>query len=1009
MAAIRDLLEYLRIDVRSAYRTAWNGKHDATYEDITTPTAVGVTSSRNSLAIFTSKGFSTAVTWDRVDWQAWCQPNINLVSSGLLVTVAKAVTTRDLIQDLGRWLSFESLPADWILDEPVTLTKGGSVTFKSNEKRNLWWTGNLVLPVKTPCFTLADGTVVQEFDFNARPWHHPGAEGGIARPLFNAGVITHGVDYSAQDVALFAIPQRTNRWAWASPTAAQATALATALKAVDGMPWNTSATSTTVYADYNLLFCSIIYNGPVEGAQPYVDAGFAYMDYKYFEDNQLLRKDKEFVLIANLNPNQGSNNLRYAPLIVHYGKTIPKSHLEQPWKDPIHWWRFGPVDPWVDRIPNLDTTAVAADLTNIGSDEDHPLFPAVVDGFLSSGGIDCIRLKTAGSFPLAKPIPMGKEYTISFLHFHPETSRSTHYAFFGDGVTTTGWVSGPFTNNTFDYWMQPFTATSWVRTDGATGLYRNFSYVTFVVRDGRCKVYINGELIRSSLADTVVSDYVISHFGRGGQYSIPASNYMGEIAFFDYALNYQQVQKFFEATQQAPYKLYYDEPVQTTHDLLEQFNRSSGLRLTQASVVKSPLSAGQSNVVLEPTYQDPQFMQPKLVRLWNGAAAKNVPRPKYHLGHAQGNRNLGTSLCEFTLPLTRTLINDQLWYELSNNGPLAFGDSVTVALGKGWTFELDLLITEALSGDVVLFSTNQLANVTAKGSLILRDQVPMLVGITETLTAPPLAVGKAVNLKFYFDGGTLYFLYDNVPVAELSLPQVERIYWRGVRDSSPNHQFPATIKFKELKYWDIPANAPIAPRALYHWMADGSFKNKGTAAGADLATDQFTPVEYQGETYAAIAQPYFGKLPAGLTQNTDYTLDVWIVASKIPGDEYGLIFAKANNSSTGAVGDLFTWRNITNEANNVPGFTGMGYSSQADCTWRPGFDDTPVRFTIVRTGNVYNGYRNGVLVWTFTSTTVAGAWWYFGSNPKRDKQYFRDLRYYDRALSATELDTLFSS
>lgn len=1009
MAVIRDLLEYLRIDVRSAYKVAWNGKHDGTYGDITTPTLAGLTSSRNSAAVFTSKGFSTVLTWDRVDWQTFCQPNLNLVGGGLVVTASTVKTTRDLAKDLGLWLGIDNMPKDWVLDEAISLTAGGSVVFNANPARNLWWTGKLTIPLKTRCFTLTDGTVGSEFDFNPRPWHHPGAEGTITRPFYNAGLLTHGIDYSAQDAALFAIPQRTNRWAWTSVTAAQAAALAAALKAVDGLPWN--ANSGTV--DFNLLYCSIIYNGPVEGAVPYVDSGFAYMDYPYFEAQKFLRKDKEFVLIANLNPNQGSNNLRYAPIIVHYGRTIPARVLEQPWKDPLHWWRFGPLDSWVDLEPVPDTTTVTnVDLSNSGSDPDSPTFPNVVTGYTTTGNKNTVRLNTAGAYALNKPLPFVGDYTISFLHLHPESSRSNHIMFFGDGVTTTGWVNGPFTNTTFNYWMQPFSGTNWTRSDGATGLYRNFSYVTFVVRDKRAYVYINGELVMCSFADSVVTDFIATHFGRGGAYNLPITHYLGEIAYFDYALNNQQVQKFLEGCLRNTYKVVCDVPAANTHAVLKQLGDQFLVKLTADSIVNTAIPEGISELVIEPTYKDPAFMTPRVVKFWNGAASKSSAQPYFHIGTPAGNRNLGTSLTEFTvgIDVDRSSIPHACSFNSSNGWE--FGPGVAMRIAGTWNFSIELTPATIESGDVCLFTTDTETEALVAGDLILRDGRPVLVGYIDDSTVPALKAGESTTLRFFADQKNLYMLINGEVVTKTAtIPAVTGLSWKGVgKQGTLVKRQSQSVRWRDLRYWVRPVDAPVAPVPQYHWIDDtGVLDNLGLGGVAPLTSDQFSVVTYLGKKYAAIAQPLFGKLPVALVRSTDFTLDVEIVASKVPNSNYGTIFTNAITSASGATGDIFTWREMVVGFDNVPAFTSIQYGSYSDCLWQPGFDDTPARLTIVKTGNTYDWYRNGVLKWSYTNTTALSALNYFGSSPKRTNQLFRNLRYYNRSLSVDERAALFSA
>lgn len=803
MATVRDLLEYLRIDARVAYKTAWNGKRDATYDVVTTPAALGLTSSRNAAAIFTSQGFSMGITWDRVDWGTWHAASLALTGAGLKVTVEKVLTTRDLIVDLGHFLGFP-MPADWILDEPVTLALGGSVTFKANPDRSLWWTGNLTIKLHNSVSTDASGTVMHAINANPRPWHHPGAEGSISRTLYNAGVLTHGIDYQASTAALLTIPKRTNKWAWENLSAANAATLASALGAVDGLPW-TSAGGTT---DFNLLYCSVIYNGPTSEITPYVDEGFALMDYRYFRDDGLIRKDKEFVLIANLNPNSGSNNLRYAPMIIHYGNDIPDAHVEQPWRDPVHWWRFGPVDPTDDGWIPTNTNSYTASLENQGSDPDHTKFPDCGGtGWTNTNGVAMYKLNTAGAYPFLKPFTLGSEYTISFLHIHTDTSRSTHVGFFGNAVTT-GWVNTPFSNTTFQYWVQPYSGTLWNQIDAYSGIYRNFNYITITVRAKRCYLYINGELAMCSVTDTDVADFIVTHFGRNGAYVLPTSHFIGEFSYFDYALNQAQVQQHLEQCTRNLNRVYLPTPVRTTHELIPTLNKLWDLRLTTDSIENHEIPYGVADLVIQPTYRYPAFMRPRKVRLFNGMNYKAKPMPRIHFGGGAGAAQQGLTLARVTAPMSVARSDGTHWCSFTGTGPTKFGRGVTPRICGTYSWECSFKLPKVYS-KAVLFITDTEAVTPQRGDLVLLDNVPVLWGVTAAAGVQALPVGKETKVSVRSDGTNLSLLVDGVVQTTVAAPALtEALVWKGLRNcDSAYEQFPAELQWKQFKYWDYATGA----------------------------------------------------------------------------------------------------------------------------------------------------------------------------------------------------------
>ena len=83
----------------------------------------------------------------------------------------------------------------------------------------------------------------------------------LANGRYNPYVATAYNDYTAQANVLKNIPWQAT---WTAASNTNATALANALKAVDGLPWN--MTTNNANAEYNLYAVYVRYNGPVEQA-----------------------------------------------------------------------------------------------------------------------------------------------------------------------------------------------------------------------------------------------------------------------------------------------------------------------------------------------------------------------------------------------------------------------------------------------------------------------------------------------------------------------------------------------------------------------------------------------------------------------------------------------------------------------------------------------------------------------------------------------------------------------
>lgn len=84
---------------------------------------------------------------------------------------------------------------------------------------------------------------------------------------FNPGLLTYGLDYTSQaDVLKTLVPHAPPYSASWQISASISDALMYALKAVDGLPWQSSASHPEY--DYNLYSAWVLYNGPVSGVDP---------------------------------------------------------------------------------------------------------------------------------------------------------------------------------------------------------------------------------------------------------------------------------------------------------------------------------------------------------------------------------------------------------------------------------------------------------------------------------------------------------------------------------------------------------------------------------------------------------------------------------------------------------------------------------------------------------------------------------------------------------------------
>lgn len=208
-----------------------------------------------------------------------------------------------------------------------------------------------------------------------------------------------------------------------------------------------------------------------------------------------------------------------------------------------------------------------------------------------------------------------------------------------------------------------------------------------------------------------------------------------------------------------------------------------------------------------------------------------------------------------------------------------------------------------------------------------------------------------------------------------------------------------------------PKSEKITPTPLYEFGAYGSLENTGSQDALALSPEQFSVTDYNGEKWLGIKQGTWAQLPVDLAIDKDFTVDFMVVAEPLVSDgNYGTLLSSASGlpySGPFPAGTLVTWRGITPEVKNTLALSNMGYSGASDSLWRPALSRTPTRVTLRRTGDRFDWYANGNLVWSFTNTTKPAAWRYFGT-PVARTQLFRKLRYYDRSMSDSELAELFT-
>lgn len=197
-------------------------------------------------------------------------------------------------------------------------------------------------------------------------------------------------------------------------------------------------------------------------------------------------------------------------------------------------------------------------------------------------------------------------------------------------------------------------------------------------------------------------------------------------------------------------------------------------------------------------------------------------------------------------------------------------------------------------------------------------------------------------------------------------------------------------------------SAALVP--IHYFQFDGTGENKGSSA---LPAGAHTYVEFQGKKWLSVGAPVRIGDSIEFDIRTDFTLDFEIVANSL-GDVYGQLFT-IDGSTNPTVGNLWTMRSgLFAGAEGRYSMVSVGYTANTEVTTPQLKNDTPMRITLIRQGNNWTWYADGVRVWEYTAKpTLSGPWRFFGSNPQRSKLYLRELRYWGESLDIIDRLKLF--
>lgn len=518
MGSIRSLQRYLEANIEAVIKVPLRKAKNVVIGDPQVPSAVGVTTTKNTVIPIAFDNRKYMVSYNRKDIQAFLAPLF--MPGQFLPLLPTDATTLDVLAAANKRYGLDLLPTE-IVEEPIALTTNAGVTTVrlTMSPTCRWFTGTVQFPVWP--MQLEGGKRAYAMQWEPRIIVARPVANDTTRKLISATLLTHGVDYSAANAACAAVTQVNDRFNWSNGVAAQQTALAAALKAVDGLPW----TYSTSVVPYNLYGSHCIYNGPTEaftGSMAVASLDGASCDYvtdSYTRYDKYVNPAMKNVLILQINQNYAASNLG-GVLIIHYGG--PATPIEEtPYRDPVHYWPLNGNPK--NAMPGKPDFAVPVNYHPIA---DGTRRPAVI---------------SPGNFPIGATLPVSGDYTLSMTLGIGWRANNALMGILGDASGNS--INGALKISSAFRIYNAQVPQSWYSPYGeADALYISRHNFT-VVKKGRVYRYYVGDVMVSigEVPEGVVLPD-ITHFGKAAE-TLPNNFTFYDFYFYDYAMSASQVKK----------------------------------------------------------------------------------------------------------------------------------------------------------------------------------------------------------------------------------------------------------------------------------------------------------------------------------------------------------------------------------------------------------------------------------------------------------------------------------
>lgn len=518
MGSIRDMQRYLEANIESAIKVPLRKAKNVVLGSPMAPSVVGITTTKNTVIPIAFDNRKYLIPYNRKDIQAFLSPLF--LPGQYLPLTAKHVMAVDVLAEVNKRWGLDMQPEE-VVDEPIALsTNAGNSTVRlTMSDKNRWFTGTVQIPVWPMQVENGKRAYVVPWDPRvvvARP-----VANDTTRKLISATLLTYGVDYSAANTACAAVTQVNDRTIWDNGVQAQQTALASAMKAIDGIPW----TMTTSMAAYNLYGSHCLYNGPTEGFDGSLvnttTDGYScdYVTDSYSRYDKYVNRAMKNVLVIQLNQNYGATNVG-GILFIHYGGPV-EPQVEVPYRGPVHYWPLN------------------GDLKNKVSGGPDLKIP--VAWWPKPDGTSRPSLSAVGNYPMGVALPVSGDYTLSLTLGVGYRASAAFIGILGDASGNSINGALKISDLYFAYNAQVLHKWAAPRSENMT-MYTS-QHILTVVKQGRLyRYYVGDILVGIGEAPEGLALPDLTHFGKAGEY-FPNNFLFYDFYFYDYAMTQPQVKK----------------------------------------------------------------------------------------------------------------------------------------------------------------------------------------------------------------------------------------------------------------------------------------------------------------------------------------------------------------------------------------------------------------------------------------------------------------------------------